>query len=531
VSGCSQSDDVHNCGACGNDCAALPHVNPGTASCHVGKCSYTCLAGYDDCGKSAKGCVDSLSANGNCGACGVTCSAPTALCSATGCSPDCTGTTPDQCGLTCTDTRVDPENCGSCGQACPSAASGAATCDGGKCGCRKGYASCGGACVNTMTDKFNCGGCGNECVVKCGAGSCVNPVAIRAAQRDSFALLSDGTVEGWGYNGQGELGNGTTTNAAAPTAVGVKGVISLGVAGDHACAVLSEGTAACWGNNYYGQVGNGSTGAQNAAPPTAVVGLTGVTGVAAGSDGIGAHSCAVLSDGALYCWGGASQGGCYLGGNSCGTPKLVPGLSGVTSVIAGIGYSCTLMSDGSVRCWGNNKTGQSSTSPVQVASLSGGVSSLSGSDENSLLYNGNHACAVLGDGTLKCWGMNIYGELGSGPAAGSSTALTVPGLTGVTMAACGGAHTCALLSNGTVECWGDNSRGQLGDAALSGGPGSTPTAVPGLTNAVAVAAGGEHTCALLASGVVKCWGSDQDGQLGDGNTGSKSHPRPVTVSW
>jgi alpha-tubulin suppressor-like RCC1 family protein len=129
-----------------------------------------------------------------------------------------------------------------------------------------------------------------------------------------------------------------------------------------------------------------------------------------------------------------------------------------------------------------------------------------------------HTCAVLADGTVRCWGENTFGQLGDG-TTDNTRPLPVP-VSGLSTAAVGLAagrdHTCAVLADGSGRCWGGNAFGQIGDGTTTGRV--LPMAVNGLTNAVAIAAGGDHTCARLADGSVRCWGSNISGQLGDGDT-------------
>src|SRR5262249_29554741 len=142
----------------------------------------------------------------------------------------------------------------------------------------------------------------------------------------------------------------------------------------------------------------------------------------------------------------------------------------------------------------------------------------------------NHTCALRGNSTVSCWGSDSSGQLGDG-ASGLNQLIPVPvaGLSNVIAIAAGEAHTCALVADGTVRCWGDNSSGQLGDGTFA--PKSTPNPVPNLFRVVAIAAGGtlgaSHTCALTAEGAVFCWGANGSGQLGDGTRSPHSLPAPV----
>jgi alpha-tubulin suppressor-like RCC1 family protein len=180
------------------------------------------------------------------------------------------------------------------------------------------------------------------------------------------------------------------------------------------------------------------------------------------------------------------------------------------------GHSCALLNTGAVKCWGSNSDGQlgdgtttNRTTPVTVTGLSSGVSAIS--------VGANHSCAVLITGAVKCWGNNQFGKLGDGTKTSSSTPVAVSGLSsGVSAIAAGANHTCALLRTGGVKCWGD--AGKTGDG--SGLERVTPVDVSGMSSGVSViSAGFYHTCALLKSGAVKCWGSADRGATGDGGGG------------
>src|SRR5439155_189646 len=175
-----------------------------------------------------------------------------------------------------------------------------------------------------------------------------------------------------------------------------------------------------------------------------------------------------------------------------------------------------------------------STVPVAVVGLSNAV---------AVAARGYHSCALLGDGTVRCWGRNADGQLGDGTVAdpatgppGSSTPVQVSGITGAAAVIAGGYHTCALFTDGTAQCWGRNDDGQLGDGTITRS--STPVQAVGINDAVAVNAGILHTCALLSNSTVKCWGAvapgDGFGQLGNGSTTGSSTPVTVTgtgVAW
>jgi len=235
------------------------------------------------------------------------------------------------------------------------------------------------------------------------------------------------------------------------------------------------------------------------------------------------HACALTSSGGVKCWGenGTSQLG--NGTQTASTsPVDVVGLSsGVRSIAAGANHSCALTSGGGVKCWGGNYNGELgnggspliSRSPVDVVGLTSGVVAISSYFE--------HTCAVTSGGGVMCWGINGAGQLGNGTRTASKTPVGVVGLsTGVRAIAAGYSHTCALTSSGGVKCWGDNHYGALGNGSTTPLSVTTPVAVSGLARGVvAIAAGQFHTCAVTSGDGVKCWGQDDNGQLGNGAPG------------
>lgn len=138
-----------------------------------------------------------------------------------------------------------------------------------------------------------------------------------------------------------------------------------------------------------------------------------------------------------------------------------------------------------------------------------------------------HTCAVLGEGTLWCWGLNGSGQLGDGSTGDRDVATLVPGLTDVVAVSAGDEHTCAALDDGTTWCWGANAKGQLGDGSIIDS--AVPVQVIGLGNVGAVAAGGEHSCALSGQ-TLWCWGKNDKGQVGDGTVEDRDQPVPVSAS-
>jgi alpha-tubulin suppressor-like RCC1 family protein len=287
----------------------------------------------------------------------------------------------------------------------------------------------------------------------------------------------------------------------------------------HTCALTSGGGVKCWGQNVYGQLGHrGRTEIDdNPNPiPVAVTRLTSwARAISAGSE----HSCALTRGGGVKCWGynGYGQLGHGTGPDSS-TPITVRGLArGVSAISAGSSHTCALTSRGGVKCWGLNNAGQLGSesalhqpTPVAVDGLATGVAAIAA--------GGLHTCALMNGGGVKCWGWNYFGQVGNGSRDEDILSpVDVAGLaTGVKAISAGYRHTCALTSaGGGVRCWGLNEDGQLGDDSTTDS--RTPVGVYELASGVtAISAGYGHTCAVTSRGGVKCWGSNRWGQLGNG---------------
>ncbi len=348
-----------------------------------------------------------------------------------------------------------------------------------------------------------------------------------ASGTSSYALEANGTLWAWGYNRDGEIGNGTTTNQLVPVQINAPtGYSFSGIAagGQLALAIVQPqpvsvgGSVFAWGYNGDGELGNGTT--VSSTTPVQVTGLSGVTALAGG----GYHSLALTTAGTVYAW--AYNGDGALGNGTTTnslTPVQVTGLSGVTAIAAGEYHSLALTAAGTVYAWGYNGDGElgngqttNSSTPVLVTGLSG-VTAIAG--------GGNHSVAVTAAGTVYAWGSNSHGQLGNGTTTSSSNPVQVTGLSGVTGVAAGLFHTLALTAAGTVYAWGNNADGELGNGQTTNS--ATPVQVTGLSGVTGIAGGGHHSMALTAAGTVYAWGSNSAGQLGNGTTTSSSVPVQV----
>jgi alpha-tubulin suppressor-like RCC1 family protein len=362
----------------------------------------------------------------------------------------------------------------------------------------------------------------------------------------------------WGLSDSGQLGTGTLTNSNVPVAVDMTGVLAAKVplnvsaGASHSLALCADGTVVAWGYNYDGQLGNGST---NNSPMPVAVSQTGalagktVIAVKAGSD----HSLALCSDGTLVAWGGNSSGQLGNGRTSSSTQPVAVDQTGVlagktvTALAAGYNYSLVLCSDGTMAAWGSNSGGALGNgggitySSVPVLVDCTGVlvgKTVTGISAGGSSYHESLSFAVCSDGTVAGWGINGYGQLGNGSTISSNVpvAVTQSGvLAGKTVVAAAVEEYASvfLCSNGLLAASGMNSYGQLGNSSF------TYSSVPVLVNqsgvlsgrtVAAIAGGGGHALALCLDGTLAAWGYNGYGQLGNPTTTASNAPVLVNTS-
>jgi len=357
--------------------------------------------------------------------------------------------------------------------------------------------------------------------------------------------LSDaGEVSCWGDNSFGQLGNSDTSVASSSSPLRISGLTATSITAgrEHTCALTTDGAIKCWGSNSNGQLGTGDTSYQLSATPRQASGIANATTVSAGA----MHVCAVVDNGAVKCWGAGAKYRLGLvasyGQNDVATPTSVAGLTGLTTiqVTGGTSQSCALLSTKAVKCWGDNASGQLGAGATSSATPSPrAVSGIDGSTASAVQISmgSQHACAVLTDGTAKCWGNGGSGRIGNGATTSAATPAMVKmgnnTLTGIRSIAAGAESSCAVINSGEVVCWGNNAAGQLGNGALVSQSQAVST---GITNAIAVAAdigsnvaGTGHNCALLSDSSVKCWGTGTSYVLGNATTTSSSTPVSTAV--
>jgi len=384
----------------------------------------------------------------------------------------------------------------------------------------------------------------------------VSFATIEAAAYHTCGRTAAGAAYCWGDNQGAQLGIGAPSNGATtpqPVSGGLT-FASVSVGGVHACGLTAGGAAYCWGLDLYGGLGTGAAGPESctssqypcsSAPLSVAGGLT-FSSLSAGWG----PTCALTANGTAYCWGDNLDGALGVGADtssvqSCSvgpcsyTPLAVAGGLAFTTLGAGNFHACGLITSGAAYCWGDNSTGElgigvtaapdtcatghgpCSRTPVAVA---GGLTF------TTLNVGTQHTCARATDGGWYCWGLNNYGQLGTGAtgpescaiAPCSSTPVAVSAGINLTAVFAGRRHSCGVTPAGAAYCWGENVYGQLGDGTTTNS--LTPVAVAGGHTFASLSPFLFHTCGLTTGGAAYCWGDNPDGRLGNGTTISSTVP-------
>ena len=369
-------------------------------------------------------------------------------------------------------------------------------------------------------------------------GSIFSDSTISGGHLHTCAILDNGEIACWGDGRYGKLGicNLCLTDKMYPTLTASLGdgrsAISVSIGSVHTCAILDNGEVSCWGDGSNGRLGDGGTSMNPVPTLTNSLGA-GRTAVAISSGN--QHTCVILDNGAVSCWGGNSYG--QLGDGTTTdrhdpTPTSTLGTGRTAIAIsAGNAHTCALLDNGSVSCWGsgaNGRLGDGSTSD----SLTPTLTSSMGENRHAigLAAGGAFTCALLDNGSVACWGLSSQSQLGNNSFIEKSTPTQTASLgtnRHATAISAGGSHACALLDDNSISCWGYGTWGQLGNGINGRKDIPTPVNTFGsnpANAAYAIATGTDHTCAIYGDGNVSCWGRGDDGRLGVGGTDSKSIP-------
>ncbi len=503
-----------NCGACGTRCAADEVCRDGMCALVPGECRPAC-PGLQRCVEGrclcvvgttcGSACVDVMTDPTYCGSCFERCSAA-ATCVDGECT--CPAAAPDACRGDCVDTQTSSEHCGACGRECPATAE----CVAGACVCPGDPGlSCGGSCVDGATSVSHCGACDHACVLGCVDGECIGVARIALGGSHTLALLTDGTSWSWGYNVYCQLGDGTCggrTSTPAPTILTAP-VDEIAAGQGHSC-VLARGRVSCLGWDMYGQIGNGVVAFAYDGPVP--VELSDVVQIEAGLGSTFAR----LRDGSVWAWGRASDGVSDSESSSAvPTPTRWGTFDDVIDIAAGGGL-CARRSGGQVHC--TDPSGNAGEWPRERTEWLGAT---------DVAVGEGHACAVL-DGQVSCVGANGSGEIGIGmesiavyPPADVSIPERIETL------ALGVSTSCARAMSGQVYCWG------AGSAGLTGPAGTwhtlSPLRIPSTAGSRALACGHNHCCVLFDELDLRCWGDNFNGQLGSGVGDDRT--TPASVRW
>ncbi|QDK41568.1 hypothetical protein DOM21_08900 [Bacteriovorax stolpii] len=307
--------------------------------------------------------------------------------------------------------------------------------------------------------------------------------------------------------------------------IALTSVAKVGAGPGHVCARLNNGDIRCWGNGVDGQLGDGNGATLHSPGPILNLGAPATHIALSNSLYAISSTCAILNTGALKCWGANEQGQLGYGDD---LQRLSPGgniaLGGsVIQVAMGTRHTCALLSTGTVRCWGANYYGQLGYGDY-LTIFSPGATLSFGEAVTQITAGGYHSCVLLASGSVRCWGLNNVGQLGYGdtenrPSPGGNVAIG-----GVaTQIVASDSHTCALLNTGAVRCWGNNGAGELGygDTVIRLSPGANIN-LGGIATQISIAI--NNSCALLNTGAIRCWGSNNRGQLGYGDTVDRNSP-------
>ncbi|XHF16904.1 RTX toxin [Corallococcus interemptor] len=378
-----------------------------------------------------------------------------------------------------------------------------------------------------------------------------NPVAegpldginsIRNGRDHTCTLFNNGSVRCWGYGAFGQLGYENTQNIGDNELPYTAGEVKLlgkatkiAMGGNHSCALMDTGLVRCWGLNNYGQLGYNNTVNLGDGEPVASFGYVNLGGPATRITVGETHSCALMATGKVRCWGRNQYGQLGYGNtNNIGDDEqpwqagdVDLGGATATDVVAGSNHTCALLSNDKMLCWGYNLEGQlgyAHATTIGDNEVPGSQTAVEPSGPIAQLALGNnHTCALLKTGTVRCWGSNGLGQLGTGQSGGNflfKDSGSIDLGTGALQVTAGVSHTCALLSTGSVRCWGQANFGQTGYGTTTAR--NTPGPAVDLDGAtayqVSASSSGNYTCALLSTGKARCWGQGNSGQLGYGNT-------------
>ncbi|HRI70492.1 MAG TPA: hypothetical protein PK156_39945, partial [Polyangium sp.] len=566
-------DDECYGGACNgqNSCAYYNGVPcAGTTQCLSNYCvDGVCCNNY--CGGTCYACSAAKKGGGYDGACGF-------IKTNTDPDNDCNPGVCNGSGICVAPTCTSTAECGT-----------NATCTNSACVCNAGYSGDGYACTDIDECQTNNGGCdvNATCTNTPGSRTCAcnqgyvgdgitctisgQTLSVTAGFAAACALGGDHRGKCWGDSDFGELGLGDRADRGDnPNEMGMflpyldfgtgRTATQLSIGGVHACAILDNGSLKCWGGNSSGELGIGTQDNMGDGPnemgdflPSIDLGTGKSPTRVYASAGI--FTCALLNDASVKCWGSSDRGQLGQGdtvnrgdnpgemGDNLPAINLGTGRTAI-AVAAGGDHACAILDNGTLKCWGHSLWGQCGWGDTSKRGDNPGemgddlpiVDVGTGKTVTAVAAGRLHTCAILNDGSVKCWGYNTDGQLGLGDTInrgdnpgemGDNLPIVQLGMGKTAVAVTVGTyHSCALLNDSSVKCWGRSYAGQLGqgDIAYHGiGPNEMGDNLPAINlgtgkTVVALTTGDSFNCALLNDGKFKCWGRNLDGELGQGDT-------------
>ena len=360
--------------------------------------------------------------------------------------------------------------------------------------------------------------------------SCIQ--AISAGNNNTIGIKTDGTLWAWGDNQFGRLGDGTVTEYAWMTGQSIdnnkKNPVKIGTAsnwasimtgGDHTIAIKTDGTLWAWGYNGSGQLGDGTNTQRNS--PVQIGTATNWASISQ----LGSHTVAIKTDGTLWAWGSNAQG--QLGDGTTtnrNSPVQIGTATNWKSIGAGSGHTMAIKTNGTLWAWGYNGSGQlgdgtntNRNSPVQIGTATNWA---------RISVGNSTTIAIKTDGTLWAWGYNGSGQVGDGTTTNRNSPVQIGTANNWASISAGTLHTTAIKTDGTLWAWGNNSSGQLGDGTTT--QKNSPVQIGTANNWASISSGNYHTTAIKTDGSLWAWGSNQYGGLGDGTTANKTSPVQIS---
>ncbi|WP_018217756.1 RCC1 domain-containing protein [Salinispora vitiensis] len=354
-----------------------------------------------------------------------------------------------------------------------------------------------------------------------------------AQQQPAASSAMSETVLAWGGNGQGELGDGTTTDSSVPVEAELPAnttITAIAAGNGHSLALTSDGAVLAWGENLSGELGDGTNTNRNTPVEVNLPPNTTVTAIAAGHN----HSLALTSTGTALAWGynffGQLGDGTTTNRNTPVEVDLPTGTT-ITAISAGAVHSLAITTAGTALAWGGNYSGQLGDGTTDDRNTPVEVDLPTGTSITSIAAGGVHSLAATSAGTAFAWGSNTYGELGDGTNTDRTVpvAVSLPANTTVTTITASAIHSLAMTSAGTALAWGYNYYGQLGDGTTDNSNTPVNVNLPTGTTLTTITAGGGHSLAMTSTGTALAWGGNYSGQLGDGTTNQSNTPVNVNL--